>query len=339
MKQTNKAALRRRRRRIAIAVLALLAVLAVTLTVLLVHALLALFGPEKPMGDAPASGIPSSVPTTSTTVTTTTTYIDLQGIALQAQSAILYDATADTVLYVHNPTELRAPASITKLAVAETALHLCDADVWMKVGSEIDRMDPSASRAWLSKGHSYKLRDLVAALLLPSGSDAAFCIAVNTARHVLGEQTGEQEAIDWFMAEVNKRVKQIGMQNTFFVTPDGMTHPDHLSTAEDLLVLVRHCMENSLLAQVTGSARWSCYTKSGYGVTFKNTNFLLQRDSEFYYEYATGSKTGFTNAAGYCLAATAQKDGRTVIAIVLGEPTPEQRFIDCRALFDLVFKE
>ena len=337
MKQTSKAAVRRRRT-IALAVLALLAALAVTLTVLLVQALMGLFDGDDPQSGSPASGTPSSLPaTTTTTVNTTTTYIDLQDVVLQAQSAILYDVTSDTVLYAYNPTELRAPASITKLAVAETALHLCDADVWMTVGNEIDRMDPSASRAWLQKGHTYRLRDLLAALLLPSGADAAFCIAVNTARHVLGEQMGEQDAIDWFMARVNERVTEIGAQNTFFVTPDGMTHPDHLTNAEDLLVIVRHCAQNQLLAQITGSARWSAYTQGGYGVTFQNTNLLLDKNSEFYYEYANGGKTGFTDAAGNCLAATAQKDGRTLIAIVLGEPTREQRFIDCRALFDLVW--
>ena len=289
--------------------------------------------------------LPSVGPTASTTTTVPTTepteppttLLDEQTVQVGAQRAILYDMTTGTVLYAKNPQQVCAPASLTKMAVAATALSLCPANTCLTVGDEIDRMDPEASRAYLKKGQEYHLIDLTAALLLPSGSDAAYCIAAGVGRKMLGAEADEQAAIDYFMEQVNAFVKRIGTVATHFVTPDGMPHANHVSTAEDVLCILRYCMQDKDLSRVMGSARWSAYTTKGYGVTFRNTNQLLRSDSEYYYADAVAGKTGFTDQAGYCLAAAATKGGHTLLAVVMGSPQSGTRFTDARTLFEAGF--
>ncbi|MBR7093052.1 MAG: D-alanyl-D-alanine carboxypeptidase [Clostridia bacterium] len=285
----------------------------------------------------PTSGTTAPAPTTESTEVPTTLLLDGQTVEITARCAVLYDMTAGRMLYTKQPQQVCAPASLTKMAVAATALSLCPADTCLTVGNEIDRMDPEASRAYLKKGQEYHLIDLAAALLLPSGSDAAYCIAAGVGRQVLGANADEQAAIDCFMEQVNAFVKRVGAVSTHFVTPDGMPDPTHLTTAEDLLCILRYCMQDKDLSRVMGAARWGAYTTSGYGVTFQNTNLLLRKDSEYYYASAIAGKTGFTDQAGYCLAAAARQDGHTLLAVVLGTPQAGTRFTDARTLFEKGF--
>ena len=300
---------------------------------------------EKLGASRPAENPVSGVPTEPTAVTTTTepteppTELDVQDLELRSPVVMLYDLEADTVLLAREATQVREPASLTKMLVAATALHLCDGDTWMTVGDEIDLIDPEASRAYLQKGHIYKLKDLTAALLLPSGADAAYCIAVNVGRAFLGPEATAEQAIEYFMGEVNRFAAFLGAANTHYVTPDGISDPAHLTTAEDQLIILRYCLTEGGLAPVLGAARYSAYTQDWYGVTFQNTNLLLRSDSEYYYADAIAGKTGFTDEAGYCLAAAAQRDGRTLLVILMGSGEPNGRFVDAKALFERAFAQ
>lgn len=283
-------------------------------------------------GSSTGSSSGTSVGTTSTTVAPL-----LDPLSLHSACVLVYDETNDMVLLSSHAQDRAYPASLTKLLTAAVALKYCAADDPVKVGSEITLIPRDASRAFLQQGWTIPMSGMLAALLLPSGSDAAYSIAVHVARQESGQNLSVSQCLARFAELMNETASEIGATHSHFVTVDGIHDDDHYSTAEDLLLISRYAMSFTVIADLVGSARKSVYTVSGKGVTFNNTNYLLKADSPYYFEYATGLKTGFTDPAGYCLSASAEKDGTRLIAILLGAPNPNDRFEDAKRLFETAF--
>lgn len=285
--------------------------------------------PETPPEDVvpPAPTVTLSLPQSFIDTNTASKYIVLYD--LNAQKT-LYSKEADTPCY---------PASMTKLLTALVAVTYADDSTVFTVGEEIGLIDPESSRAYLRIGNRLDLQTLLEALLLPSGNDAAYTIAASVGRIIAeNENLSTRAAIDVFCGEMNKTAAALGATHSHFANPDGIHDANHYTTANDMLLIAKAAYEHPLISAVMREASVTRPLLSGgTGATWYNTNYLLRTDTRYYYDKATGLKTGHTDQAGYCLAASAEKDGARLIAVLMGGQTGYGRFEDATGLFTVCF--
>lgn len=335
---------RRNRRRQS--VLALVAVLGVALLTLGLYLLTRYTGLTPPAadGDAAATGGAANRVTTTSTVVTTTTYPTLSAetvgeleATLSGKYILLYDATHDKVLFSRNEGARCNPASLTKMMTAAVAAKYAT-DEPFEIGTEINLRDLQASSAYLPYGVTLTLPQLLQAMLLPSGGDAAYALAVTTARRLYPDETlSNMEAAQRFCDLMNETAAEIGAVDTHFVNPDGMYHTNHASTANDLLKILQFACSFAPVKEAMSLSSVSFTSVDGKEFSYVNTNRLLNSRTSYYYPYATGGKTGFTDEAGYCLASTAEKEGVRLMAIVMGCEEENARFTDSATLFNAGF--
>lgn len=231
---------------------------------------------------------------------------------ISAASAVLMDAGTGRVLYEKDSHTRRLIASITKLMTALTALEsghgleeaVTIAPEWAGV---------EGSSIYLRPGEEITLEALLYGLLLHSGNDAALAVA--------GHCGG---SVENFVAQMNRRAGELGMKDTSFANPNGLNEEGHYSSAYDMALLARACLENETLAQMVATKSITLGTR-----TFTNHNKLLWR-----YEGCIGLKTGYTEKAGRTLVSAAQRDGMTLICVTLNAPSD---WADHTALFDWGF--
>ncbi len=248
----------------------------------------------------------------------------------------VYVADMDTrePIFERNSTERIAPASTAKMATALTALDAVDPDEVVCVGDEIRLLDGSSSRAWLTEGDVLTVRQLLIALMLPSGNDAAYTLAVHAGRRMLGDENAPaQQAINEFMARANETVERLGAHDTHLMVPDGFDADGQHTTARDLAVLAKACLEQPLLSEIVGMSESTEVWPNGMRVTFANTNQLIDPNSPYHLQGALGVKTGSTPLAGACLVSAAHIQGRTFICVVMGSED-ETRFSDSIELYN-----
>lgn len=316
----------RRRRRIVLLVGVLLLAGVVALLVWLISLIGSLFG-----GPAPETSEPSD------TVTTTTTYPTIPDAEVAGQvhmnHILLYDETHDAILYQSGADARAYPASLTKILTAAVAVRYCPADATFVLDTEQYLVEYDASTAYLQPDTAYSLPALLDALLLPSGADAAYCLAANTARIRTGNpDLSDREAVETFIGYMNDLAAELGCTDSHFVTPDGYHDDGHYTTAADMLKIARYAYSLDLIRQCVGQSH------SDYGDWY-NSNYLVRSDNpNYYYPYATGFKTGYTDEAGFCLAATAEKNGVRLFVILLDSDSTEYRFLDAASLFERGFE-
>ena len=231
--------------------------------------------------------------------------------SISARNAVVYDETHGLILYSKNIDGKCAPASITKVLTAIVAVQKLSLDTKMTVGSEQDMVAGAASRAFISRGSTYTLRTLLEALLIPSGCDAAYTIAVNVARKTSKQKLSDREALNLFVRYMNQTAQNIGATHSSFKCPDGFPTSGHYTTVRDLLTIARKARTYSSLTSImskptSSNGRW-------FG-----TNALIKSYSAYYYKGADGMKTGTSDEAGNCVMASAQKKGVRLIVIVMG---------------------
>ncbi|WP_274650761.1 D-alanyl-D-alanine carboxypeptidase family protein [Paenibacillus humicola] len=235
---------------------------------------------------------------------------------LQGEAAYLLDERTGAMLYGKNIHERLYPASTTKILTALVAIEKGNPDDVVTVGDEVRLREPDESSAGLVEGEQIKLRDLLAALLLPSGNDAARTVARYIATIETGKNVSAEEGIRYFAGLMNEKARSLGATESHFVNPHGLQDPDHYTTARDLALIARAGRSNPMLRQIVAETAHTVRTPQ-VTQTYVNRNQLLNRSSEFYDKSASGMKTGFTNEAGYCLVASATRGGRSLIAVVL----------------------
>lgn len=236
---------------------------------------------------------------------------------LTAPSAVLIDITCNgQVLFEREARTEREPASTTKIMTAILALELGQPDTPVKV-SRYAAYTPGAS-IYLKEGETLKLSDLVKGALLNSGNDATVAIAESLA--------GTEEMFAWLM---NRKARQIGAAQTTFKNPHGLSDFGHYSTAFDLAKMAIYAMENPLFSRLVSTREAQIPAPDGGVRYLYNTNRLLEL-----YPGTNGIKTGTTDAAGQCLVASATRNGRQLISVVLGS---SDRYGDTIALFDYGF--
>ena len=223
--------------------------------------------------------------------------VPAKAVSTGASSAILIDAQSGRVLYEQNAGERRYIASITKLMTALVAMesgHNLDEMVTIKkeyTGAE-------GSSMYLREGEQLSLEALMYGLLLASGNDAALAVAGYCG-----------ESVERFVAAMNRKAVLLGMENTTFLNPRGLTQEGHMSTAADMARLAAACMKNETIAKIVATR-----TITIGGRTFTNHNKLWWR-----YEGCIGMKTGYTERSGRTLISCARRDGRTLIAVTLND--------------------
>ena len=175
-----------------------------------------------------------------------------------------------------------------------------------------------SSTAYLSKGQMLTVSNLLEGMLLPSGNDAAYAMAVYVGRKSLeNKKASKEEAVVEFTRLMNEKAKELGAKNSCFKTPDGYDAIGQYTTAYDMGLIGIAAAENSLIVEVSQKSRSRNIFASGDDVTWGNTNKLVTKNSGQYYSYAIGLKTGTSTMAGRCLVAAAIKDGRKVVCVIL----------------------
>lgn len=276
-----------------------------------------------------------------------------QELMLYAQGAVLLDADSGRVLYGKNETTPMAMASTTKIMTCILVLENAKVDEIVSVSAYAAAM-PKV-KLYVKCGEHYTVRELLFSLMLESHNDAAVVLGEYIGAKLLGEMgeisehTGEESraALHRFAQAMNEKAEEIGCEDTWFITPNGLdatetlTLPDgstlekeHHTTAKDLAEILRYCMKASpqrdLFLEITGTQDY-CFTENGRSFQCHNHNaFLQMMDGAF-----TG-KTGFTNKAGYCYVGALKRDGKCLIVALLACGWPNHKnykWSDSRELF------
>nr|WP_246628377.1 D-alanyl-D-alanine carboxypeptidase family protein [Paenibacillus oenotherae] len=235
---------------------------------------------------------------------------------LQGDAAILIDEKTGKILYGKNEHERLYPASTTKIVTALLALEKGDPEDIVEIGDEVRFRTAGESSSGLVEGQRITLRDLVSALMLPSGNDAARTIARYVTTLDTGHVQSTEDSISHFAQLMNERAEEIGAIESHFVNPHGLHDPEHYTTAHDLALIAQVARTNTLFRQIVSETERTINT--GHSAqTLVNRNKLLQEGSEYYYQGANGIKTGYTGEAGYCLVASAERGDANLIAVVL----------------------
>ena len=245
---------------------------------------------------------------------------------IDGKSALLMDVATGTVLYEKNAHEPLPPASVTKVMTMLLIMEAIDSG---KTGWE-DMVTASESAAakggsqiYLKVGETMSVSDMVKSIAVSSANDCACAMA----EHLAGSESA-------FVDRMNARAKELGMNDTHFVNctglDDGADAAEHKTSAYDIALMSRELLgSHPDIKKYT--TIWMDTVRSGqFGLS--NTNKLIR-----FYSGATGLKTGFTSGAGYCLSATAQREGMELIAVVMGCETSQKRTAACKAMLDYGF--
>ena len=231
------------------------------------------------------------------------------------------------LLYYDNINEHIAPASLTKLLTASVALHYLSPDTVVTVGSEQNLVKSGSSLCLIRPGHKLKLYDLLTGMLMASGNDAAYTVAVTTARAVKTDTAmTDAQAVAYFSELMNSYASSIGMKDSHFTTPEGWDDASQYTTVSDLLILANHAFSIPEIKTITGTYQKKVYFVSGENITWTNTNALLNPNSAYYCADAVGIKTGTTASAGNCLIAAFERNGKTYLSAVVGCGTGNDRY-------------
>ncbi len=249
--------------------------------------------------------------------------IDLQ---VAGKSGILMDAATGTILYEQNPHERLAPASVTKVM---TMLLIMEAIDGGKIGWDdmVTTSEAAAakggSQIYLKVGETMTVTDMVKSIAVSSANDCACAMA----EHIAGSEAA-------FVSLMNERAKALGMEHTHFVNCTGLDDQadaaQHLTCAYDIAIMSRELLVNHPDIKKFTTIWMDTVRNGTFGLA--NTNKLVR-----FYAGATGLKTGFTSKAGYCLSASASREGMELIAVVMGAETSKDRFAACKSMLDYGF--
>ena len=239
-----------------------------------------------------------------------------------APSAILMEKTTGKVLCQQNATTQYEPASVTKVMTLLLVMEAIDSGNlgWNDmVTASPHAISMGGSQIWLKENEQMTVRDMVKAVTVVSANDCAVALA----EHIAGSEPA-------FVERMNQRARELGMEHTTFVNCTGLPAAGHLTCAYDIARMSRELvLEHPAIREYT--TIWMDTLRDG-AFQLSNTNRLI-----FYYEGATGLKTGFTDTALYCLSATAERDGMELIAVVMHAPTSNDRFESCKTLLNYGF--
>ncbi len=242
---------------------------------------------------------------------------------VNAKSAVLMDAETGTVLYSKNGDEALPPASVTKVMTLLLIMEAVDGGVF-SLTDPVSVSDYAASmggsQVYLEPGEQLSVEEMLKCVIIASANDAAVALAEKV--------SGSVEA---FVQRMNERAAELGMNNTHFENPTGLDDDvtNHTISAMDIAIMSRELLKHEKVLEYSGI--WMDSIRNGeFGLT--NTNRLIR-----FYNGATGLKTGSTSKAGFCISATAKRDGMHLIAVIMGSPTRDERNNAAKTLLDFGF--
>ncbi len=248
---------------------------------------------------------------------------------ITAGAAILMDVDTGTILYKKNINTPYYPASITKILTTLIAVENSRMDE--KVTFSRDAVyKTEGSGIWRDVGEVMTMEQCLYAVMLESANECAYAVA----EHISGSMSK-------FVKLMNERAKSIGCTSSKFMNPHGLPDEKHVVTAKDMALIARAAYENETFRSICGTKRYTIpptnkHSESTYMVN--HHKMLYPKDTDAYlYDYCMGGKTGYTNAAGNTLVTYAQKDGMTLLAVILNGSSP-QYWNETRALFDFGFE-
>ena len=256
--------------------------------------------------------------------------LPLNGQAVELQtagkSAVLMDVATGTVLYEQNVHEPLAPASVTKVMTMLLIMEAIDSG---KIGWDdtVTASEAAAakggSQIYLKVGEQMSVTDMVKSIAVSSANDCACAMA----EHIAGSESA-------FVSMMNARAAELGMKDTHFVNCTGLDDDDsakeHRTSAYDIALMSRELLKNHPMIKKYTTIWMDTVRNGTFGLS--NTNKLIR-----FYNGATGLKTGYTSGAGYCLSASAQRDGMELIAVVMGCESSQVRNAACKSLLDYGF--
>ena len=247
-------------------------------------------------------------------------------LEVEAKSALLMDVATGTILFEQNCHEPLAPASVTKVMTMLLIMEAIDSDK-ISWGDSVTTSEAAAakggSQVFLKVGESMTVEDMVKSIAVSSANDCACAMA----EHLAGSEAA-------FVDAMNARAKELGMNDTQFVNctglDDGEDAANHRTSAHDIALMSRELLKNH--PDITKfTTIWMDSIRNGeFGLS--NTNKMVR-----FYSGCTGLKTGFTRGAGYCLSASAEREGLQLIAVVMGCETTQKRFAACKSMLDYGF--
>ena len=243
-------------------------------------------------------------------------------LPIQSRAALLMEKTTGQVLYARNEHEQLEPASVTKVMTLLLTMEAIDSgtigyDDVVTVSAYAAGM--GGSQVYLAEGEQITVEELLKAVCVASGNDAAAALAEKVAG-----------VSDRFVEKMNQRAAELGMADTVFKNACGLPAEGHVTSAYDIALMSRELMLHH--PDIRKYTTVWMDTLRGGASSLVNTNKLVR-----FYEGTTGLKTGATNAAGYCISATAERDGMELIAVILNGKTSAQRFQDAQTLLNYGF--
>jgi len=245
-------------------------------------------------------------------------------LAPNASSAIMIEASTGEILFNKNENEKLAPASMTKMMSMLLIMEEIEKGnlKWDEIiTASANASSMGGSQIFLEAGEKMTVTELVKGIAIASGNDATVAMAERIA--------GTEEA---FVKKMNERAKELGLKNTNFITSTGLDADNHYSSAYDMALIAKELVKHEKILEFTGTYEDYLRTNSSSPFWLVNTNRLVR-----FYSGVDGLKTGFTGEAGYCLTATAKRDGMRLITVVMNEPTTEKRSADTTKMLDYGF--
>ena len=243
-------------------------------------------------------------------------------LPLTSRAALLMEKTTGQILFAQNEHEKMEPASVTKIMTLLLTMDAIDSgalayDDVVTVSANAAGM--GGSQVYLAEGEQITVEELLKCVCVSSGNDAAVALAEKVAG-----------VTELFVEQMNNRARGLGMDDTHFVNPTGLTAEGHVTSAHDIALMSRELLTKHPDIR-SFTTIWTDSIRNG---TFDlaNTNKLIRR-----YDGATGLKTGYTASAGYCISATAEREGMELIAVVMKGETADKRNADAKALLNYGF--
>lgn len=243
-------------------------------------------------------------------------------LPVKAKAALLMEKETGQVLFAQNEHEKLEPASVTKimtLLLVMEAMDRGELNYEDMVTVSANAASMGGSQVYLSEGEQISVEELLKAVCVSSGNDAAVALAEQVAG-----------VTELFVQQMNNRAMELGMGDTHFVNPTGLPAEGHVTSAWDIALMSRELvLHHPDIRRFT--TIWTDTIRDGtFGLA--NTNKLIR-----FYDGATGLKTGYTTSAGYCISATAEREGMELIAVIMKGETADKRNTDAKALLNYGF--
>jgi len=247
-------------------------------------------------------------------------------LAENAKSAILIEASTGKIIFEKNADEKLVPASMTKMMSMLLIMESLEKGIikWDQVISVSEKASSmGGSQILLETGEKMSVKDLFKGVAIASGNDAVVALAEAVAG-----------TVDAFVNMMNEKAKQLGLKNTSFKNPHGLDTADHYSSARDMSLIAKELVKHEKIFEFTSVYEDYLRENTDRKIWLVNTNKLVR-----FYDGVDGLKTGFTEGAGYCLTATAKKNGMRIIAVAMGEPSSKERNKEISEMLDYAFAQ